>query len=49
MPRHRLTLRERLAGVEKAAASLKTPRQLREGLRKHAQRLRRELRRRRRA
>jgi len=44
MPRHKLTLRERLAGVEKAAKSKRTPQQLVVGLRRYARRLQEQLR-----
>jgi hypothetical protein len=44
MPRHKLTLRERLAGVEKSVKSKHTPPKLISGLRRYAHRLRNELR-----
>lgn len=46
MARHKLTLRERLHGVELAAKSRHTPPQLVLGLRRYARKLRKELRRR---
>jgi len=44
MSRHKLTLRERLRGVELAAKSKHTPEQLRPGLRRYARALRKKLR-----
>lgn len=43
MARHRLTLRERLRGVELAAKSRHTPKRLVPGLKAYARRLRKEL------
>jgi hypothetical protein len=44
MPRHKLTLRERLRGVELAAKSRWTPRPLVAGLKRYARVLRKKLR-----
>lgn len=46
MTRHKLTVAERILGVEKTLASRATPRQLRPGLRRYLMDLRRRLRRR---
>ncbi len=43
MARRKLTIEEQLRGVEKAAASPRTPPQLKEGLRGRADQLRRHL------
>lgn len=39
MPRHRLTKTEKIRGVKKAIASERTPKHLKEGLRKYLKRL----------
>jgi hypothetical protein len=44
MSRHRLTLRERVRGIEKAVKSPYTPDQLRPGLRVYLRHLRKKLR-----
>jgi hypothetical protein len=45
MPRHKLTLRQRVQGIERAVKSHHTPDQLRPALRRYLRQLRKKLRR----
>lgn len=44
MPRHKLTVQERLRGTERALRSRRTPKHLKPGLRRYRKQLERELR-----